>query len=394
MEITNRDKTAAHVALLSLTLAMLVRTAWISDEALITLQCAVRYIHGYGPVLHVGDQIQSVISLWLLTISGTTLIARNAYAAALVISMILSLVTVWLLISRLATSFWAGMLAGTGLVLSKAFIDFSTSGLENPLSHLLLVLGLLLGFRCLERADFEHNGYRISVALFVLMLLYLCRPDLLWLVLPFILLLLWRSHRDPRTTLKTISIALAPLLAWCLFNVFFYRVPFSKIAYVQVGGAGSLRWDNIWQGTIYLVDSLSRDPITLTYISLAVLLAWQGPSPLKVVAVGVVLYLVYLVGIGGSSMSGRFLTTPLVVAAVILSRAELSVAGMAFIAFVFATLGAISLPANLLAGRTYSDRSVTGQTIRDERGFTFPTRSLATSTRDTFVQSDDWTPSR
>ena len=93
-------------------------------------------------------------------------------------------------------------------------------------------------------------------------------------------------------------------------------------------------------------------------------------------------------------MSGRFLTTPLVVAAVILSRAELSVAGMAFIAFVFATLGAISLPANLLAGRTYSDRSVTGQTIRDERGFTFPTRSLATSTRDTFVQSDDWTPSR
>ena len=53
----------------------------------------------------------------------------------------MSVATMWLFVSRLALS------AGTVhrrrrafLIFSKAFVDYSTSGLENPLTHLLLAI--------------------------------------------------------------------------------------------------------------------------------------------------------------------------------------------------------------------------------------------------------------
>lgn len=386
MKITDRDRTAAQVALLSLTLAVLVRTAWISDDALVTLHCATNFANGYGPALHSGDRVQPFTHpLWFLLIFAVFLISKNAFAATFALSIILSLATIWLLTSRLATGFWTGMLSGTLLVLSKAYVDFSTSGLENPLSHFLLVLGLLLGFQCLEGEDDSRS---VTGALTVLLLIYLTRPDLMLLVLPFSVVLLrkshWQSARDP---LAKISIAIAPLIAWTLFSVYYYGALFS---YAQMGGGGVPNTKNIQQGIAYLVESLSRDPITLTFISIGAVLALRGSTGLRMLAAGIVLYLAYIVSIGGNSMSGRFLTAPLLVSAVILSRSELSVPALASATLVLVALGALSLPATILAGRRYSDRSIRARGIRDERGFTFPNRGLASSTRDTFRQPDEW----
>jgi arabinofuranosyltransferase len=397
MEITDRDETAAHVALVSLTFAVLVRTAWISDSALETLHCAMNFIHGYGPRITVYDRAQPFIHpLWFLSISGVSLILRNAFAATFALSIVLSLATVWLLIARLSTSFRTGMLAGASLVLSKAYVDFSTSGLENPLSHFLLVIGLLLGFKCLEghpeRKDARRSAAEVGAPT-VLLALYLCRPDLVLLVLPFWLAVLWKSYRGAPRTAATILIAIAPVAAWTLFSVYYYGAPLSSVAYAQMGG-GVPRLQNIRQGIVYLADSLSRDPITLTFISVGVLLALRASTGLKMLAVGIVLYLAYVVGIGGNFMSGRFLTAPLLASAIVLSRSELTAPGIASVTILLAALGAISLPSTILADRTYSDRSITARTIRDERGFAFYRRGLASSgtTRDTFRLPDEWTP--
>jgi arabinofuranosyltransferase len=298
----------------------MIRTAWMSDDAEITLRCVMNFIHGYGPTFNVDERVQAFTHpLWFLLISSLTLILRNIFTATFALSFVCSLLTLWLLMSRVAIGTAAGIIATGALILSKAFVDYSTSGLENPLSHLLLVYGVLLGVEYVAAAN------RSPVpTLTVLGLSYLCRPDLVLLVVPFFMLILRRSYKTPRDTIKMLGLALAPELLWTAFSLFYYGAPFPNTAYAKLG-TGIPANELIRQGFVYFSDSLARDPITLTLITTGVLLAvYSWSASLSAIAAGMVLYLLYVMSIGGDFMSGRFLTAPLVAAAAIVSRSRLS----------------------------------------------------------------------
>ena len=312
---------------------------------------------------------------------------RNVFAATFALSIFLSLITWWLLTTRLATSFWPGMLAGATLLLSKAFVDYSTSGLENPLSHFILVLGLILGFRYLESGGDRRS---LTNCLGVLALIYLSRPDLVLLVFPFFMLLLWTSYRDLRETAAVVAVAIAPELVWTLFSLFYYGAPFPNTAYAKLG-SGIPAAESIRQGWVYLFESFSRDPITLSMTSLGIVLALRQSLASKALAAGIVLYLAYVVNIGGDFMTGRFLAAPLLAAVVILARTRMSNVETAIVAVVIMGLGAISLPATILSGAKYFDQSMYQSGINDERGFMFPGRGLLTTTRNFFAQPE-WLP--
>ena len=377
------DKATAHLALLAVVLAVLIRTAWMSDDAEITLRCVMNFIHGYGPNFNIDERVQAFTHpLWFILISAFTLLLGNVFAATFALSILLSLVAWWLLTTRLATSFWPGILAGTTLLLSKAFVDYSTSGLENPLSHFILLLGLILGFRQLESSRDRRS---LTNCLGLLALIYLCRPDLVLLVLPFSLLLLFRSYGSVRETLEVIAVASAPELVWTFFSLFYYGAPFPNTAYAKLG-AGIDAAESTRQGLVYLFESFSRDPITLSITALGILLALRQAAGSRAIAAGIVLYLVYVVSIGGDFMTGRFLTVPLLAAAVILARTPMSNLETAVVAVVILGLGAISLPATILSGAKYSDQVMYQSGINDERGFMFPTRGLITTNRNFFAQ--------
>lgn len=382
MEVSDRDRTGAHIALLSLFLAVVVRTAWLADDAEITFRSVMNLLNGYGPTFNIDERVQAYTHpLWFLLIAGSTLITRNVFASTYILSIALSLTTLWLLISRAATSFWTGMLAGTALVVSKAYVDFSASGLENPLSSFLLVVGLLFGFKTLHP---HKEDVPPTSSLTVLLLIYLARPDLILIVLPFCLLVLWRRYRSPRDTARTLAIAIAPEVAWTIFSLFYYGAPLPNTAYAKLGLGIPLR-ETVQQGLFYLLDSLSRDPITLTVAILGVLLSWRQSASSRTIAAGIVLYLAYVVYIGGDFMAGRFLMTPLLAAAVIIGRSDLSDAEFAIVALVLAVTGLISLPATVLSGLTYSEPHQTQVGIADERGC-FITRGIATAPEGFFTQ--------
>jgi len=325
--------------------------------------------------------------LWMLLISAATLVVGNPFAAAFGVSIILSLVTLWLLISRVATGFWPGILAGAGLVLSKAYVDYSTSGLENPLSHFLLVCGLLLGFRLLNHEDSEHLDTWAMTTLFAL---YLCSPALLLLVLPFCVAVLWRSYRNLQR-LAAILEALGPILVWMCFAFFYYGalVPGVDLKALAVGFTQSA---NVQRGIFYIVNSISQDPITLAFILTGVFIALRQPIAERALAAGIVLYLACIIAVGGDPMSGRLLTAPLLVAAVILVRTDLSVVGDIGIAAVFAVLGAMSAQATILSGPTYTANESNNYGIIDARGVEFKYRGLLNASRYTFAQPNDWIP--
>ena len=382
------ERIAAQVALLGLALIVIVRTAWMSDDALITLRCVMNFVHGYGPNFNIDERVQAFTHpLWFILISAATLVTRNVFAATFALSIIMSLATWWIVTTKLAASFWSGMIAGAGLLLSKAFVDYSTSGLENPLSHLLLVAGLLFGF-----VSLESGGDRRSVTLCVAMLAltYLSRPDLVLLVGPFAGLVLWKCYRTRIETAYVLAVAMAPILSWTWFSLFYYGAPLPNTAYAKLGTGFPLTV-LLRQGVVYLHDSYSRDPITLAFISLGVLLAIRQRSGPRAIAVGILLYLAYVISIGGDFMTGRFLTAPLLAASAILAHTPLSTQERWIVALAFAALGGFSLHATILSGRKYSDDTFYPNGIADERGFMFPSRGLTTASKD-FLAQPNWAP--
>jgi arabinofuranosyltransferase len=131
-----------------------------------------------------------------------------------------------------------------------------------------------------------------------------------------------------------------PLLGWTLFSVAYYGVPFPNTAYAKLA-TGVPQEMLTTQGFRYLGESFDRDPLTLPLIAAAILapvvvallrllrraapapLGPWAPEPLSPtlslslslsVSLALLLYLAYIVRVGGDFMSGRFLAAPFVVA--------------------------------------------------------------------------------
>jgi arabinofuranosyltransferase len=221
----------------------------------------------------------------------------------------IALLTVWMLAFRIAADRMTACLALVLLVFSKGFVEYSTSGLENPLTHLLLVMFLIAFWR-------EGRNQR---ALWLLAsLLMLTRIDAGLLVLPM-LFVEWREA--PRgARLRDAVIGLSPFVAWEVFSLVYYGVPFPNTAYakLQTGVAAA---DLMRQGSLYFVDALERDPVTLgASVLLAAAAALRDPRGAWPIVAGMALYYAYVVRIGGDFMMGRFFSAPLVCAVALFAR--------------------------------------------------------------------------
>ena len=250
--------------------------------------------------------------LWFLLISGLSVITGNVFIATFILSIAFSLAVLWLLISRVAVNFWVGALAVSVLLLSKAYVDFSTSGLENPLSHLLIITGILLGIKAIESKRINDQ----IASLFTFSVLYLSRPDLALLIAPFCLLVLCENYQSPKKLIQVLIIAALPIIIWTLFSLIYYGFPFPNTAYAKLGTGISLG-QQITHGKYYLITSIVYDPLTIVAILFGIYIGLISSKIEKILALGVVSYLLYSVSIGGDFMAGRFFTAPLLLAVII-----------------------------------------------------------------------------
>lgn len=97
----------AVVSLLTLAfLAMLIRTAWLSDDALITLRSVLNVTHGFGLRYNIDERVQTFTHpLWLFVITGFYYVTSNVYFAAFAAAVLTSLAAFWLAVTR-AASIW------------------------------------------------------------------------------------------------------------------------------------------------------------------------------------------------------------------------------------------------------------------------------------------------
>ncbi|MFQ5418139.1 MAG: hypothetical protein ACE5FL_14015, partial [Myxococcota bacterium] len=187
------------------------------------------------------------------------------------------------------------------LALSRSFVDYSTSGLENPLTHLLLAVFLAL----YVRGDESPRAMRWMAAIAALALM--TRPDTLLLVAPPLAAALWR-HRDARS-LFSVGQGLIPLLLWSAFALLYFGSPIPNTAISKLDADVPGLW---MQGLRYLQISAEADPLLPLGLVAGPALALVLRVPRSgAVAAGIALDLLYTVSIGGDFMAGRFLTDSL-----------------------------------------------------------------------------------
>lgn len=302
---------------------MVVQAGWIGDDAFITLRAADNFVHGYGLVSNPPERVLGLTNpLWALLLSLPLALGLGGYAAALTSGISVSAAAAAMVLLRTTPNRAAAIVAGAWLTLSASYIDYSTSGLENPLAHLLLALFF--------SAHFAGQLSPIRVSSFALAaLIVLNRQDHALLIAPALVSSLFERGplslvRPFKPVVRAALIGLAPLAAWFGFALAYYGFLFPNTAYaklnVQLPDGALLR-----QGVAYFAHTWHRDPITLVILALAPCqLAFDRSREALATAAGLALYSVYVLRIGGDFMSGRFFTAPFLVAAVWITARSLS----------------------------------------------------------------------
>jgi arabinofuranosyltransferase len=297
----------------SLLFIALLRTGWLSDDAYISFRTADNLLNGYGPVWNVGERVQSFTNpLWLALCTvafGTT---GNVYYTAIALSVVVTLCFIFILVTRVAISSRHLLVCFAILLSSKAFIDFSTSGLENPLTHVLLLV-FLWGWWCLR-----DDARRLALLSLVAALCMLNRLDLILILAPPLALASWRLGRR---AIRPIIVGTLPIVLWLAFATFYYGTPFPNTAYAKLS-TGLTTDIRLARGVDYFLRTLIFDPVTLPAIAVGLgALVWSRRTDWSIAA-GLLLYFAYILNVGGDFMMGRFFTAPLVVAIAVLARAE------------------------------------------------------------------------
>ncbi len=368
-----------------LVLVELLRTAWMSDDAAITLRTVLNFIHGYGPTFNLDERVQAYTHpLWFLLISALSVLMGNVFYATFFLSITISLLVYWLLIRRVASVWWMGLLAASLLMLSKAYVDYSTSGLENPLSHLMLTLLVLSGVQAVQNPASRHAILTMTLCAS----LYLVRPDLILVGLPLYVLLLWKTFQT-QTLSKTFRLVILtgiPVILWTLFSLFYYGFPFPNTAYAKLG-AGIPLLERVIQGASYLFESLTKDPITLTTIIIGTTIGLFNQGIAKALAIGNILYLIYIISIGGDFMSGRLLTPILLVSVALWLMLVFDFSYRKMTGILLFGLGIFNINSTLLSKLSFEDKN--NIDIADERGFYFQQHGLLNASPETF-STPDW----
>lgn len=283
----------------------LVRGIWLCDDAFITMRVVDNLQHGYGLTWNPPERVQVFTHpLWLFVLLVFDLVVSGDYWQVALPGLVCAALAVGLVLFRPRLALAPALALGASLAFSKAFVDYASSGLENPLG--MLLVALLLGLDLVQPSGPVSPRYAFRAAL-LLSLLALTRLDLLLLAAPVVAL---RLKGAWRACWKQLAAGLLPLLLWEVFAVVYFGFPFPNTAYAKLG-TGVPVAELARHGWWYLEATLRADPLTFVLLGGGLAwLGWRGDPRRRLWAMGTGFYLLYVLRIGGDFMMGRFLAVP------------------------------------------------------------------------------------
>ncbi len=312
--------------------------AWIGDDAYITFRVVDNFLSGHGLTFNPDERVQAYTHpLWMLVLSAAYAVTSDLFYTALAVSYVLCVLALITVFRHLRSAWRSALFLGL-LLSSKAFVDYTSSGLEYPLSFLLLAI-FYCRFLGVMRSAVPPTPQALIGFGLIASLAFLNRSDAILLYagpLMYLAAAAWPVYRARLVVF--FSIALAPVALWLLFSYVYYGFPFPNTYYAKVA-TGIPRSLQLRQGLAYVANSINFDPFTLGLIALAAAVAVAARRlPDIAAAVSALLYVLYTVSVGGDFMSGRFFAMPLLIAAILLvwtiERREVGLAlGIALIAY-------------------------------------------------------------
>ena len=306
----------ATIALMAL---YILRMSWVAEDAYITFRVIDNFLHGYGLRWNVYERVQAYTHpLWMLLQIPLAAAFANLFYANILLSVSCTVGALWLVYKSVQRPVVSVMLCFLlPLCLSRAFIDYSASGLENPLGFLLFAAfgHVLLNYR-------QHEKFWLYISLSVALAVF-NRLDACLYYIPALLYLL--KNRPQPIRWKQIFQGSAPIVGWLVFSLLYYGFIFPNTKYAK------LHTDIGWQA--YLSDGVEYFkyfalmdmqsfllmlmgvcmmlPIARRFISTPAGLEWLP----RALGLGLLLYSTYIILVGGDYMAGRFWANPVFIGA-------------------------------------------------------------------------------
>lgn len=301
------------IPFLFLYLLIVFISAWLCDDSYITFRTVDNFINGYGLTWNINERVQAYTHpLWMFLLSFFYFLTGEPFFTSIILSIVLSLFTIYILAFKISSEFYSIILVLIALIFSKAFVDYSTSGLENPFSHLIIVLYFFIYLKK------ENDNKKLFYLALTVSAATLNRMDLILLLLPPLIFTAVKTEKFK--SIKFIIAGFTPLVLWLLFSLFYYGFPFPNTAYAKLNH-GISNVELIEQGLYYFLNSFYLDPLTLPVILLGLVIPFFIKRKfLFPITIGLILYLLYIIKIGGDFMSGRYFSVPFLVSLIILSQ--------------------------------------------------------------------------
>lgn len=300
--VLNRYKVGALVIFILVITAL----AWQSDDAYHAYVMAKNLVLGNGFVYNVGERVTaSSCPLFTLIIAAGYFVFRKMFLVSLLICVIFSSLAYMIVLKHFCTTKQRVIGSLFAVLGSSCFVSYTTSGLENCLLFFLAALFL--------KVYFSKETYGSKDLLILGVLVALIATTRMDAVLHFVPMVLYAylAKREKVSFIKAVGlgfVSLSPFFIWELFSVFYYGFFIPNTAFVKLG-TGIPLTDYIKRGLMFIATSAVCDVILLLLPLFVIVIAiMAGKWKERFCAAGIVLYIIYVVYIGGDFMLGRHFT--------------------------------------------------------------------------------------
>ena len=315
---------------------LFINTAWVVDDAYITFRTVENLLSGHGLTWNVGERVQAYTHpLWMFLLAPIVAVTGEFFKTSLALSYVLCLAAIALAFRGLRSETHRILVFVLLFLTSKSIIDYCSSGLENPLSYVCVIL-----FYSIYLGDAGGDGSRRAAWLYLVATLsYLNRQDTILLYMPALFHVLWLQWRERRwRALASLVVATSPGLVWLLFSTFYYGFPYPNTAAAKMITAELPLLQRLDRGGTYFLLATRWDALGFLAIAWGSLIALRESAWRALLALfAVVIYLAYVwtTASAATHMAGRFFAAPFVlgffVAARLVSRADVTAAAAALL---------------------------------------------------------------
>lgn len=303
---SKNELSAIRITLMAVFVLLITLLAWQSDDAYHGYVMAKHLVEGNGFVYNIGQRASATTGpLYTLIVAAFHFVTREMFFTSIFVNVLFSSLAFYIVIYSLCKTKEQIVAAFLALVGSTAFVSYTTSGLENCLLFFLSAWFLKIYF---SKEKFEAKEM-LALAL-VFAALAMARMDAVLLFIPVIVYVYLMKRKDvPFIGAVGLTIlGLLPFFLWELFSVFYFGFPVPNTAYVKLGTNIS-QIEYIKKGIWYIFYTGLNDMMVLVIPAVFVVLAlisrkWKNIH----LALGVILYSIYVLYIGGDFMMGRHFT--------------------------------------------------------------------------------------